>query len=293
MHMETKQSHGTLISALLLILLFGIVEAIGGWWAHSLALLSDAGHMISDALALGIAAFAAWIAMKPPTEKHTYGYARAEVIAAWISSLLMLGITVFIIIEAIERIQHPPEVHGMMVIWLALLGAVVNMAVAWMLSRGQKTLNVRAALLHVFGDLLGSFAALAAGIVIHFYGWLLIDPLLSIFISILILYSTVRLIWETLAVLMEGAPKSIKLTDVATCMTQVEGVSALHDLHIWTLCSGHIMLSAHVDIEIMSDWSNILAQLSKALRDQFHIEHITLQPEPALQVVQFQKEPPR
>ena len=176
-----------LIAAICLIFIFAGVEAIVGWYAHSLTLLGDAGHMASDALALIIAAFAAWIANKPPSSKHTYGLGRAEVVAAWFSSLLMLIISIAVIVEAINRIHTPANVKSIPVIVVAFIGLLVNIFVAWILAKGERTLNIRAALLHVIGDILGSIAALIAGAVIYFTHWDPIDPILSIFIGILIL----------------------------------------------------------------------------------------------------------
>ena len=275
-------SHRILMVAIVLILGFALVEGLGGWWAGSLALLSDAGHMASDALSLGIATFAAWLALKPPSYKHTYGLGRAEVLAAGISSLLLLAISIIVIVEAIHRFQMPPAVKGGPVMLFAGLGVVVNLFVAWILVRGKRTLNIRAALLHVLGDLLGSVAALLSGAVIYFTGWLPIDPLLSIFIGLLIMLASVRLLRESMQILMEGVPHHVNVTQVSHTMSQLNGVKAIHDLHIWTLSSGSIALSAHVDVQDLTKWEKTLIELKHSLKKEYHIEHVTLQPEPHL-----------
>lgn len=269
-----------LTAALVLVLLFACIETVGGYWSHSLALLSDAGHMMADGLALGIAAFAALVALRPPSRKHSYGYGRAEILAAWFSSLLLLAISAWIIVEAVTRIHHPPsEIHASGVMWIASIGLVVNLLIAWILSDSEHNLNTRAALLHVLSDLLASFAALVSGAVIYATNWLLIDPVLSILIGVIIIISSIRLLRDSVLVLMEGVPAHINPTQVEDCMLACDGVRNLHDLHIWTLASGKVALSAHVDIHDLSQWKHILSTLKKELDIHFNIKHVTLQPE--------------
>lgn len=291
-HDQHKHGHGApikiLLFAVLLTALFAIIEAISGWWAHSLVLMSDAGHIGSDSLALGIAAFAAWIASKPPSDQHTYGLGRAEVIGAWISSLLMVGVIIAIIIEAIERFHNPQPVSGGIVIAVAAIGFIVNLSIAWVLSKGERTLNVRAAIVHVLGDLMGSVAALISGAVIYFKGWVEIDPILSIFICLLILFSSLQLLRESLLVLMEGVPPHLDLNEVGEAMAAMDKVKSVHDLHIWTLSSGVIVLSAHVEIDQVNHWDAILTNLQHLLAEQFSIKHVTLQPEIHFEIMQPQ-----
>lgn len=279
MHAHGKPPHKILITAIILTLCFAVVEAVGGYWSGSLTLLGDAGHMFSDALALSIAAFAAWIALKPPSNKHTFGLSRAEVIAAWISSALMCFISIAIIIEAIRRFQVPEHVHGASVMLIALMGLIMNVYIAWLLSRGEQTLNVRAALLHVLSDVLGSVAALISGAVIYYTGWVTIDPILSIIISLLILLSSYRVLRESLNVLMQGTPRHIDAHRVASDMRACKDVTSIHDLHIWTLSSGTTMLSSHIVVNDMTSWNQALAQLRQTLKHNYGIYHITLQPE--------------
>ncbi len=272
---------------------FAAVEAAAGWWAGSLALLSDAGHMVSDATALGLAAVAAWVARRPPSARHSYGLGRAEVVAALGNSLFMVAVVVAIAIAAMERLAQPRPVAGGTVALVALLGLGVNLLAIWLLERGEQTLNTRAALLHVLGDLLGSVAALAAGLVIHYTGWTPIDPLLSLLISALILLSALRLLREALHILMEGVPPHLDLREVGRAMAEVPGVASVHDLHIWTLASGTVMLSAHVVVPSMAEWQRTLEELRRMLRERYGIDHVTLQPEPPGHVVTVQWLPRR
>lgn len=265
--------------ALLFTLGFAGVEAAAGFWAHSLALVSDAGHMLTDSLSLGLAAFATWLSRRPPSARHSYGLARAEVMAALVNSLLMLALVSFIIYEAWQRFAQPRPVQGTAVFVVALIGLGVNLMVGWLLMKGEDSLNRRAALLHVAGDALGSVAALAAGLVIMLTGWTPIDPILSVFISLLILLSTLNLLRHALHVLMEGVPAHIELNAVGYRLAQLEHVTQVHDLHIWTLASGKIALSAHIDVRDLANWPQILADAGTLLNREFGIGHITLQPE--------------
>lgn len=278
-HNHSPAKRNTLLWAVAITLGFAFVEAISGWLANSLALLGDAGHMFTDASALGLAAFAAWLAKRPPSHRHSYGLVRAEIVAALINSIFMIVVVVVIIIAAIDRLQQPRDVSGGTVMVVAFIGLLVNLAVAWVLHRGEQNLNTRAAMLHVMGDLLGSVAALIAGIVIYYTGWTTIDPLLSLLICALILVSSLRLLREVLHVIMEGVPFELDLPEVGQTMAAIKGVDSVHDLHIWSVSSGTIALSAHVVIRDASQWQALLAQLQTVLHDRFEIHHTTLQPE--------------
>src|SRR3569623_1766706 len=235
-HGHAHHPHGDgLLWGVGLTLAFALLEGAAGWWAQSLALLGDAGHMAADATALGLAALAARIARRPPSHRHSYGLGRAEVVAALLNSLLMVAVVTLIALAACERLRTPVAVQGGTVMVIALAGLGVNILVAWVLSRGERTLNTRAALLHVMGDALASVAALAAGTVSYFSGWMPIDPLLSLLICALILFSGLRLLREALHVIMEGVPPYLELREVGRAMAAVTGVNSVHDLHIWTL----------------------------------------------------------
>ncbi len=265
--------------ALILTLVYGAIEFVGGWWFGSLALMSDAGHMVSDAAALGLAAFASWVSRRPPGEKHSFGLARAEVIAAFVNGLAMLLVIVLIAVEAVKRLLEPGEVQGLGVMVIAFIGLLINLAVAYVLSRGARSLNQRAALLHVLGDLAGSFAALLAGAVIYFSGWQPIDPILSLVIGVLILVSTFQLLREALHVLMEGVPLTIRLDSVGNALARIPGVRNVHDLHIWHISSGQVSLSAHLQVNALDRWPAILSASRQLLEERFGIRHVTLQPE--------------
>lgn len=268
--------------AVLLTLSFAFIEWAGGILTGSLALIADAGHMFSDSMALALAAFAAWIAARPRSLRHSYGFARAEVIVAAVNGILMLVVIVMIVIEAIERLREPSAVAGGGVMVIAAIGLAINAMVALMISHEDETLNTRAALIHVLGDLLGSVAALIAGAVIYFTGWLPIDPILSLVIAALILFSTSNLLRNALHVLMEGVPGSIELNAVRREMESLEGINAVHDLHVWNISSGQVALSAHLELQEITSWPRILEAAKLKLHERFAINHVTLQPEIAL-----------
>lgn len=267
--------------AILLTFGFALVEAFGGWWTGSLALIADAGHMVTDSAALLLAWLAARLSQRPPNARMSYGYRRAEVLSAFLNALLMLGILALLVPAAIERFQQPREVLGGGVMVVAFVGLMVNLAVLRVLHAADRgALNTRGALLHVLGDLLGSIAALAAGLVIWLTGWTPIDALLSLFIAALILVSAGHIVRDVLRVLMEAVPAGITLEGVRARLLQANGVSAVHDLHIWTLAGDRLLLSAHLGIERNEDWPRLLVELQRLLRDEFAISHATLQPEP-------------
>lgn len=291
-HDHHHHAHGETAGRLMwlavgLTLVYAAVEAGVGWWAGSLALVADAGHMVNDALALMIAAAASWVGRRPVSPLHSYGLGRAEFVAALINSLGLLVLVAWISVSAVQRWQTPQAVHGEAVSLTAALGLLINIGVAWLLFRGEQNLNTRAALLHVMGDLLGSVAALIAGVVIVFTGWTPIDPLLSLVIGALILVSSLRLLRQALHGIMEGVPLHLSLEEIGREMAGVPGVISVHDLHVWSVTSEDIMLSAHLTVADLGRWEGILAESRKLLHERFGIDHVTLQPEPAVQVVQW------
>lgn len=265
--------------AVALTLGYALVEAAAGWASGSLALLSDAGHMVTDGASLALAAVAAWLARRPPSRRHTYGLGRAEALAALANTLLMVGVVAAIAAAAVGRFLSPVPVRGDLVTWVALVGLGVNLGAAWLLMGGRSNINVRGALLHVLGDLLGSVAALVSGVVILYTDWTPVDPVLSLVIAGLILVSSLRLLREALHALLDGVPLDLELNVVGTAMAGVEGVRSVHDLHIWSLSGETRALSAHVVLRRMEDWAGVLAGLRTLLAERFHIDHITLQPE--------------
>ena len=281
----------TLILATLLTLGFAAVEAGVGLWAGSLALVADAGHMVNDAAALSLAAGAAWMARRPTSLRHSYGLGRAEFIAALINSLGLLVLVAWLTVSAVERLQQPQAVQGEAVSITAAIGLAINLLVAWLLTRGEKNLNTRAALLHVMGDLLGSVAALLSGLVIFFTGWTPIDPLLTFAIGALILVSSLRLLRESLHGLMEGAPFNIDPEAVGKALAGVPGVASVHDLHIWAVKADEPLLSAHLVVRDIARWESVMEASHALLAEQFDIHHATLQPEPMVRIVHWRKPP--
>jgi cobalt-zinc-cadmium efflux system protein len=279
-----------LSAALILTLCFSLVEASAGWWTGSLALLSDAGHMLSDAASLGIAAFAAWAARRAPSPRHSYGFGRAEIVAAFVNAAFMLAILVWIAVAAVQRLLAPQPVSGEAVAAVAFIGLLVNVSVALVLARSARNINTRGALLHVMGDLLGSIAALVAGLVISFTGWMPIDPLLSLFICALILVSSLRLFREALHALMEGTPLHLSLEEIGRTIAAVAHIRSVHDLHVWTLSSDRIALSAHLMLEDMAHWSGVRAAVATLLAERYGIDHVTLQPESTTGTVQWRQQ---
>ncbi|HRD49522.1 MAG: cation transporter [Candidatus Competibacter sp.] len=272
-----------------LTLAYAGVEAGVGWWAGSLALMADAGHMINDAAALTLAAMAAWLARRPASSRHSYGFGRAEFLAALVNSLGLLILVAWLAVSAIQRLRDPQPVIGEAVSLAAAVGLAINIGVAWLLSRGERNLNTRAALLHVLGDLLGSVAALLSGVVIAFTGWTPIDPLLSLGIGVLIVASSFRLLREALHGLMEGTPFGLASEEVGRALATVPGVASVHDLHIWSVAPEQVMLSAHLVVRDLRQWETVLDACHALLVERFAIRHATLQPEPMTRTVRWLK----
>jgi len=267
-------------SAFFILIGFAGVEAFVGWRANSLALLGDAGHMVTDAAALGLAWLAQKVSRLAGGRRHSFGLQRLEVLAALVNALVMLAVVALIAWHAVRRLQAPVEVAGLEVTAVAAVGLGVNIWLAWMLHHGPQSLNLRGALLHVLGDLLGSVAALSAGLVIWTTGWMAIDPLLSLLIGMLILLSTLRLLRDALNVLLEGVPSHLDLDEITTAMAATAGVQGVHDAHVWTLSSEAYALSAHVEVADLSFWEDTRHRLDSMLGERFGIAHVTLQPEP-------------
>jgi cobalt-zinc-cadmium efflux system protein len=257
-----------------------IAEAVGGWFTNSLSLVADAGHMLTDVAALALTLFAIWFAARPATSKKTYGYYRLEILAAFVNGIALVLLSIWIIYEAIQRWQNPPDVAAAPLTLIALGGLIVNVIAAYLLHSDHKhDLNMRGAFLHVVGDLLGSVAAIVAGILIWSMGWLWADPLGSVMISAIIIFSSWRLILESVNVLLEGTPRHISLTSVEDLILETEGVGGVHDLHVWTISSGIDALSAHITHDDTVVHSVLLARVRKNLHERFGIDHLTIQME--------------
>ena len=270
---------GALRAAASVTVAFALVEALGGWWTGSLALLSDAGHMLTDGAALMLGAAAAWMARRPPSQRHSYGLGRAEVLAALLNAAAMLLIALGLAYEALVRMESPKPVNGAAAALIALVGLVLNLWVMGRLAPHHHDLNARAARLHVLGDALGSIAALASGTLIAIGGWNLVDPIASLAICLLIGVSALRLLRESLHALMEGVPHGLSVEAIGAEMASVEGVVSVHDLHVWTLSGSRAALSAHVMVRSLQHWDKTLHALQTRLHERFGIDHVTLQPE--------------
>lgn len=257
---------------------FTVAEVIGGILTGSLALLADAGHMVSDAGALGVALLAIWLAERPPTPRRSFGYQRAEVLAALFNGLTLVAISVWIFYEAYHRLQDPPEVLGAPMLAVAVLGLGVNAAGAFILTRGESdSLNVSAALRHVLADLAGSVGVIVASLLIITTGWRAADPLIGALIGVLVLASSWGVLRDSLRILLEQAPPNLDPREVGRAMAEVPGVVEVHDLHIWTVTSGFPALAAHILVDEDADCHERRRALESMIHDRFEIGHTTLQ----------------
>lgn len=270
-----------LLLALVLTSGYMLAEVVGGWLSGSLALLADAGHMLSDSAANALSLFAIWIASRKADAQKTYGFYRMEVLAALVNGAALLAISAGIIVTALRRLHAPHPVEGQVLTGVALGGLAVNLVVLWILSRGRReSLNVRGVWLHVLTDTLGSVAAVIAGVLVWGRGWLWADPAVSIVIGLLVIYSAWDLLGEVLSVLMEHAPKHIDMADVRATLAGTPGVRDVHDLHVWVITTGIEALSCHVVATGERGQGELLATLRDTLHDRFGIDHVTIQIEP-------------
>lgn len=263
---------------LVLVLLYMAVEVVGGLLADSLALLADAGHMFSDAGALGLTLVAMRFARRPGTAQRTYGSYRAEILAALVNGATLVAVAIYIFIEAVARMRTPPEVQGGLMLAVAGGGLLVNAAGLWILHTGDDaSLNMRGAWLHVLTDALGSLQAIVAGALIWAYGWYWVDPLASVLIGLLVIYSSWSLVRQSVTVLMEGAPGHIDVEEVHAALLALPRVSNVHDLHVWTITSGFVALSAHVTCPGEDHDASLLRDAHGMLAERFGIRHTTIQ----------------
>lgn len=257
-----------------------IAEAVGGWLTNSLALIADAGHMLTDVAALTLTLFAIWFGSRAATPKKTYGYYRLEILAAFVNGIALVLLAVWISIEAFGRWRTQPEVAGAEMSLIAAGGLAVNLVAAYLLHADHKhDLNMRGAFLHVMGDLLGSVVAIAAGVLIVLFGWVWADAVGSSFISLIIIAGAWRLIMESVNVLLEGTPAHINLEAVESTILETDGVDGVHDLHVWTISSGIEALSAHISHDEGVRHSELLVEVRRKLHDRFGIDHLTIQME--------------
>ena len=265
---------------LVLTAIYMIAETLGGWWTGSLALLADAGHMLTDVAALALALIAVWFGSRPATSRKTFGYYRLEIIAALVNGVALVVISLLIFYEAYQRWSSHPLVRSNVMMLIASGGLVVNLICAWILHRRHEVdLNIHGAWLHVISDALGSVAAIAAGALMSIYGWYTADSLFSALIGVLIVWSSWSLIRESTNVLLEGTPAHINLAAVEDAILQTVGVNDVHDLHVWTITAGREALSAHVIHAEMIAQPELLQELRNKLHDRFGVDHLTIQME--------------
>ena len=270
-----------LTAALGITTTFLVIEVVGALITDSLALLSDAGHMLSDVSALGLSLLAIWLAARPHTPGRTFGYHRVEIVAALVNGLTLVAVSLYVFWEAAQRFSDPPEVQSGLMLVIASAGLAANAVSGYILSRsGHSNLNVRSAFLHVVGDALGSLGAIIAAIVMLATGWYLADPLISVGIAVLILISAVRVTREALGIVLEFAPKDVDIRAVRSALESVDGVTDVHDLHVWTITSDFVALSAHARVRPGTDSCQMVRRATEMLRNEFDIAHVTIQPEP-------------
>lgn len=268
----------------IIISVYMVVELIGGIWTNSLALLSDAGHMLSDAISLGVGLLAFTLGEKMSNNSKTYGYKRFEILAAVFNGVTLILIALYIFYEAYKRLFHPPDIASSGMLGIAFIGLLVNIFVAWLFMRGgdtEENLNVRAAFLHVLGDLLGSIGAITAALLIMFFGWRWADPLASVLVAILVLFSGWRVTKESLHVLMEGVPRNVDINQIIKAVNKVQGIISIHDLHVWSITSGYNALSMHAVVHgdmSINEGQKILEELQHVLK-KHGIQHVTIQME--------------
>lgn len=266
--------------ALGLTLAFFVVEVAAGFYTHSLALLSDAGHMLTDSGALVLALAAQRIAQRPRTRVHTFGFRRAEILAALANGALLVATCVGIVFEAVERLGEPPEIRGSAMLWVAVVGLVINLLAAVVLGHGASdNTNMRAALAHVLSDALGSVASIVAALAVIYFDFPLADPLASLAISVLIGFGALRLLRQTSSVLMETAPLGIDLEELERTIRDTRGVSDLHDLHAWSISDGFAAVTVHVVLDGVGHGTDVARAVGDRVRHRFGIEHVTVQPE--------------
>ncbi|UVT19710.1 MAG: cation transporter [Nitrospira sp.] len=281
MHSHSERRSGQQKNLLIVLMMTGtfmVIEVIGGLFTGSLALLADAGHMLTDVAALGLSAFAMWMAERPSTPEKSYGYHRAEILAAVTNAVVLLLLSVWILYEAYRRVFEPAHVFGIPMLFIGLVGLAVNVASMKLLAHeSASSLNVRSAYLEMLSDAISSFGVILGGSIIWMTGWVLIDPLLSAGISLFIVWRTWGLLSQAAHVLMEGVPTHLNAIQVGQAMAGVPGVIGIHDLHIWTITTGLDALSAHVVVSVGEDRDAVLGRLQSLLRDRWKIEHTTLQ----------------
>jgi len=280
-HPEFKEKNQLKLGIILILTaVYMIAEFLGGIFTNSLALMADAGHMLSDVAALGLSFFAIWLAAKPASPQRTYGFYRTEILAAFINGLALVGIATFIIYEAYTRLSSPPEVKAPIMVIIAIGGLIINVIGALLLHKSSKeSLNIKGAFLHIIGDLLGSIGTIIAGLIIWIWNFYLADPIISFIIAILILISAIQLVIEASNVLLEATPSHISVETIREAILELPIVDDVHDLHVWSISSKNIALSVHV-VTNAPDHAKVLCTIDELIKEKFGIHHLTIQIEP-------------
>ena len=284
-HVHRSASRRSLTISLVLIMLYMVVEVVGGLVSGSLALLADAGHMLTDAAAIGLALLAIWVSGRPASIGQTFGFHRTEILAAMLNALSLWFMAALIFFEASRRFDDSPDIDGLLMLVVGVVGLFVNLAAAWVLHRSSgESLNVEGAFLHVVADLLGSVAVVAAGVLIMSFGWDIADPIFGIVIGVLILASSFRLLWKVVHVLMEGTPAHLGLHQLCQRLEELDGVTGVHDIHAWSIIAGYDALSAQVtaDAAVMEDPNPVLQRLRAIASSEFGMAHVTIQLEDSM-----------
>jgi cobalt-zinc-cadmium efflux system protein len=255
-----------------------LIELAGGIYSNSLALMADAAHMLTDLAALGLSFFALKISTRPATHEKTYGYLRAEILAAFANGIFLVLISIYIFYESYQRLWAPPEVKSLPMLIIAVTGLLANLATAGILYRSRhENLNLRGAFLHVFGDTLGSVGAILAGVLMMLKKWYLADPVVSTIVGVLVLYSSWELMAESVEVLLEGTPRHLKISNILKDLGSIRGIVSIHDLHVWSIASGMTAMSCHIVMRTNEDSNIVLAESSHLMREKYGVEHTTIQ----------------
>jgi cobalt-zinc-cadmium efflux system protein len=280
-HSHSTANRKRLLLTLILAAGYMVAEIVGGLLSNSLALLADAGHMLSDVASLALSVFAIWIADRPAGSQRTFGYYRAEILAALVNGATLVAVSFFIVHEAWHRFSDPPEVQGGLMMWIAVGGLIVNLFGLAVLHGGKDhNLNVRGAWLHVMSDTLGSVAAIVAGLLIQNFGWYIADPIISAVISLLVVVSAWRLLSDSVRVLMQAAPTHVDVPSLQAALIETPGVVDVHDLHVWTITSGMDSVSCHIVSDGSLPYDKVLQSVRDVVIEQFSIDHVTIQIEP-------------
>lgn len=279
-HTEARGATKPLLIALAITLAFALVEVVGGLLSGSLALISDSGHMFTDALALSLSLWAGYVATRMGNERQTFGLLRVEILVALVNGIALAAVSIYIMYEAVVRIQEPTDIDSELMLIIAVIGLAANVSGVLLLrERAKDNLNVKGAFLHLFGDMLSSIGVIVAALLVYFFGLQLADPVISIAISVIILYGAYRIVAQSVYILLEFAPGSVDLMEVRRELKKVKGVLDVHDLHAWTIASGVYALSAHIRVEDqpLSVSSYVILECERLLKESFKISHTTLQ----------------